>query len=205
LFRRLAFDSASSSRIALPACHSGVVIDVMIAEPGELTQQDLASAEALVRAAFGDSFRTHDWLHGVDGVHVLITEDDALLAHASVVTRTLRYDGEAFATGYVESVAVRSDQQGRGLGRVVMDHTESIIRAQHQLGALNAVESAAPFYAARGWMLWTGHTQADTPDGAVIDTYHPDDRIFVLSMANGAQRFSASLPLICDWRVGDLW
>jgi aminoglycoside 2'-N-acetyltransferase I len=111
------------------------MMDVVIAESGELTQHDLDTAEALVRAAFGESFRAHDWLHGVEGVHVLVTEDDALLAHASVVTRTLRYGSEAFVTGYVESVAVRADQQGRGLGRLVMDHAEAIIRAQHQLGA----------------------------------------------------------------------
>ena len=74
---------------------------------------------------------------------VLITEDDELLAHASVVTRTLRYGIESFTTGYVESVAVRANQQGRGLGRLVMDHAEAIIRASYQLGALNAVESAA--------------------------------------------------------------
>lgn len=91
---------------------------VVIAEPDELTQHDLDTAEALVRAAFGESFRAHDWLHGVEGVHVLITDDNDLLAHASVVTRTLRYSSKAFTTGYVESVAVRADQQGHGLGVV---------------------------------------------------------------------------------------
>lgn len=180
------------------------MVDVKIAGAGELSQDDLDSAEMLVRAAFGDSFRTHDWLHGADGVHVLLTEAGQVLAHASVVTRTLRHDGETFTTGYVESVAVRNDQQGRGLGRVVMDHAEAIIRAEHQLGALNAVDTAAPFYAARGWRPWAGHTQADTPHG-VVDTYDPDDRIFVLPVASSIDRFSESSPLICDWRGGDLW
>ena len=204
-----AADQRSAGRRVVPgvvfsAWHSGPVMEVVIAEPGELTQADMNTAEALVRAAFGDSFRAHDWLHGVDGVHVLVTEQDVLLAHASVVTRTLRYGSESFPTGYVESVAVRADQQGRGLGRLVMDHAEAIIRAEHQLGALNAVESAAPFYAALGWRPWTGHTQADTPDG-VVDTYHPDDRIFVLPTVGTGRRFEETSPLICDWRVGDLW
>lgn len=180
------------------------MIEVVIVEPGELEQSVLAAAEALVRTAFGDNFRTHDWLHGVGGVHVLASEGGELLAHASVVTRTLRHDTEAFTAGYVEGVAVSAEEQGRGLGRVVMDQAEAIIRAQHQLGALNAVESAAPFYAARGWQPWTGHTQADGPCG-VVDTYHPDDRIFVLPTAGTAARFSQDKPLICDWREGDLW
>jgi aminoglycoside 2'-N-acetyltransferase I len=195
----MSFESAS-----LAAWDSGPVVDVVIADADELTHHDLRIAEALVRSAFGNSFRSHDWLHGVDGVHVLVRESGELLAHASVVARNLRSEDEVLATGYVESVAVRADQQGRGLGRVVMDHAEALIRAQHQLGALNAVESAASFYTARGWQLWTGHTQADTADG-VVDTYHPDDRIFILPTATAGHRLSASSPLICDWRVGDLW
>ncbi|WP_163696736.1 GNAT family N-acetyltransferase [Mycolicibacterium sarraceniae] len=135
---------------------------------------------------------------------MLFTEDDALLGHASVVTRTLRYGSEVFVTGYVESVAVRADQQGRGLGSLVMDHAEAIIRAKHQIGALNAVESAAPFYAGRGWRPWFGLTQADTPEG-VVDTYNPTDRIFVLPTVSTGHRFEESAALICDWRAGDLW
>jgi aminoglycoside 2'-N-acetyltransferase I len=180
------------------------VLSVVIARPGALGQDDLDTAEALVRAAFGESFRTHDWLHGVDGVHVLITEEDEVLAHASVVTRTLRYGSDAFATGYVESVAVHPDQQCRGLGSLVMNHAEAIIRGHHELGALNAVESAAPFYAARGWHPWTGPTRADTPDG-LVDTYDPADRIFVFPNTGASRRFLDSAPLICDWRDGDLW
>lgn len=177
---------------------------VLIAEPGELSHDDLATAEALVRSTFGESFRAHDWLHGVDGVHVLVVEDGALLAHAAVVTRTLRHDGDVLSTGYVEGVAVRSDQQRRGLGHFVMDHAESIICTRHVIGALNAVESAAPFYAGRGWQPWDGPTHADTPDG-LVDTYDAADRIFLFTPAGAPRRFEKLKPLICDWRVGDLW
>ena len=189
---------------AMPAWHSGLTVGVLIAEADELSQHDLDAAEALVRLAFGDSFRAHDWLHGVNGVHVLVAEDGVLLAHASVVTRTLRHDGDVFDTGYVEGVAVCGAEQGRGLGRLVMDHTESIIRTRHAIGALNAVEGAAPFYASRGWKPWDGPTQADTPNG-LVDTYDAADRIFLLTPAKAPPGFAKSTPLICDWRVGDLW
>lgn len=187
----------------MPTWHSWLV-DVLIAEPGELSERELDTAEALVRSAFGDSFRAHDWLHGVNGVHVLVREDDVLLAHASVVGRTLRHDGGVFDTGYVEGVAVRADQQGRGLGRLVMDHTESVIHTRHAIGVLNAVESAAPFYASRGWTPWDGATQADTPNG-LVDTYDAADRIFLFTPASASPGFATPIPLICDWRVGDLW
>ena len=91
---------------------------VVTAEPGELSSSDLALAHGLVRSAFGANFRAHDWLHGVDDVHVLVTDDAALLAHAAVVPRTLRHDGEVFETGYVEGVAVRvADSHDAVLGR----------------------------------------------------------------------------------------
>lgn len=176
---------------------------VAIAEAGELSDPDLETAHALVRSAFGTSFRAHDWLHAVDGVHVLVSDDVTLLAHAAVVTRTLRHDGEVFETGYVEAVAVRADQQGRGLGRIVMDHAESLIRTRHRIGALNAVEDAAAFYASRGWQRWDGPTAADTPAGT-LDTHDPTDRIFLLPPPS-VPPLIESKPLICDWRVGDLW
>jgi aminoglycoside 2'-N-acetyltransferase I len=180
------------------------MVEVLIAEPGELSEAQLDTAETLVRSAFGPSFRSHDWLHAVEGVHVALTDGNALLAFAAVVARTLRHNDIALDTGYVEGVAVRADQQGRGLGRVVMDHAETIIRTRHQLGALNAVETAADFYAARGWQRWTGPTQAVGPAG-VFDTYDAADRIYLLRPTSPAQPLGTGTALICDWRPGDLW
>ena len=179
------------------------MVDVSIAGPGQLSASELETAQTLVQSAFGDGFRAHDWLHAIGGQHVLVTEEGILLAHAAVVARTLRHDDVCFDTGYVEAVAVRADHQGRGLGRLVMDQAESLIRACHQIGALNAVEDAAPFYASRGWLPWTGRTQADTP-GGTVDTYDVADRIFLLPPAS-VPSLSPNRPLVCDWRIGDLW
>lgn len=178
--------------------------DVVIAEPGELSPAVLHAAESLVRDAFGASFRTHDWIHGIKGVHVLVTDAGALVAHASVVPRTLWHGAQEFDAGYVEGVAVRGDQQGRGLGRVVMDHAESIIASRHRIGALNAVESAAPFYAARGWQRWTGPTAAQSPTG-VIDTRNEEDCIFLFHVQTQTATWTSTDPVTCDWRTGDLW
>lgn len=183
--------------------HAGMA-DVLIAEPGELLPTQSRAAESLVRDAFGTSFRTHDWIHGIDGVHVLVTDDGALIAHASVVPRILWHNDSQFSTGYVEGVAVRADQQGRGLGRVIMDHAESIIRERHDIGALNAVDTAAAFYAARDWRKWTGPTAALSPTG-LIDTYNEEDCIFVFHPQLPTDTWQSTSPLICDWRPADLW
>ncbi|MGB3485557.1 MAG: GNAT family N-acetyltransferase [Mycobacterium sp.] len=180
------------------------MVEVLIAEPGELGRDQLADAEILVRNAFGSNFRSHDWLHAVEGVHVVATSGTSLVAFAAVVARTLHHNGVAFGTGYVEGVAVRGDMQGSGLGRMVMDRAENIIRSRHQLGALNAVDTAADFYGARGWQPWTGHTQAAGPAG-VVDTYDDGDRIYLLYPGWQAAPLDPTTALICDWRPGDLW
>jgi aminoglycoside 2'-N-acetyltransferase I len=86
-----------------------------------------------------------------------------------------------------------------------MDRAEAIIRTRHQLGALNAVETAADFYAARGWQRWTGPTQAAGPAG-IVDTHDDADRIYLLhANSTQAQSLDTGTALICDWRPGDLW
>lgn len=72
------------------------------------------------------------------------------------------------------------------------------------LGALNAVQSAVPFYAARGWVPWEGPTRADTPEG-VVDTYGAADRILLYTTPSSERPgFTETVPLICDWREGSL-
>lgn len=180
------------------------MVEVVIAEPGELSGAQLNKAEALVRSAFGSSFRSHDWLHAVPGRHVVLTDEDrSMVGFAAVVPRTLHHDRVAFETGYVEAVAVRGDHQGRGLGRIIMDRVENLIRARHQLGALNAVATAAPFYASRGWQLWTGHTQAIGSAG-VVDTFDRADLIYLFGVGERPLP-SPGAALICDWQPGHLW
>lgn len=180
------------------------MVDVLIAEPGELSDTCLAAAEALVRSAFGSSFRSHDWLHAVDGVHVVVSADRALLAFAAITPRILHHNGLPLDTGYVEGVAVRRDQQGQGLGGILMDHAEKVIRTRHKIGALNAIETAAGFYDARGWEPWPGHTQAASPAG-IVDTYDSADRIYLLHPHGQVKALDANVSLICDWRRGDAW
>ncbi|MCV7420278.1 GNAT family N-acetyltransferase [Mycobacterium yunnanensis] len=126
-------------------------------------------------------------------------------ASTELVGRTLWHAGREFSTGYVEAVAVREDQRGRGLGRLVMDHAESVIRDRYTLGGLNAVHAAVPFYAGRGWTPWEGPTAADSP-GGLVDTFDRDDRILLFGApANDGTGLAKDVALICDWRIGDLW
>lgn len=180
-------------------------VEVRSVQSRDADRDDLRAAEQLVKQSFGREFRDNDWRHGLGGTHVFVDDDDGLLvAHAAIVPRVIRHGANELKVGYVEAVAVRPDCQGRGLGRVLMEQVESIVRAEYQLGALNAIKDAVQFYRHRGWALWTGATGALDRAGGVISTDDTEDRIMLLG-----SRFALNLDLrsmlICDQRAGDLW
>lgn len=195
------YTGTSGSRA--PAAHA---FEVRTTQSRDADNDELRAAEQLVKQSFGKEFRDNDWRHGLGGTHVFINDDtNALLAHAAIVSRAIRHGTNALHVGYVEAVAVRSDHQGRGLGRVLMDQIESIVRAEYQLGALNAIKNAVPFYLHRGWTLWTGPTAALDQAGGIVATDDAEDRIMLLSSQLQALGIDRGSTLTCDWRPGDLW
>lgn len=198
--------SATGSAAAQPNTPSGAAVTVRTVQSDDASDSDLCAAEQLVKQSFGAGFRDNDWHHGLGGTHVLVNDaTSTLLGHAAVVSRLIRHGTTALRAGYVEAVAVRSDLQGRGLGRVVMDHVESVVHADYQLGALNAIDTAVPFYLHRGWTLWTGATAAINRAGDIIETTDPEDRIMLLSSTLHSRELDQNAVLTCDWRAGDLW
>jgi aminoglycoside 2'-N-acetyltransferase I len=181
-------------------------VEVRTVQSRDADHDELRAAEQLVKQSFGSDFRDNDWHHGLGGIHVFVNDDtNTLLAHAAIVPRVIRHGSDALHVGYVEAVAVRPDLQGQGLGRLLMDQVESIVRAEYQIGALNAVKDAVPFYRHRDWTLWTGATAALDRAGGIVATDDAEDRIMLLGSKLYSQEIDQSLTLTCDWRPGDLW
>jgi aminoglycoside 2'-N-acetyltransferase I len=72
------------------------------ATTAELGAEELAALRRLVFEAFGGRFDEHDWEHMLGGVHLLVEEDDGVVAHGAVVPRVLVAGGRELRTGYVE-------------------------------------------------------------------------------------------------------
>jgi aminoglycoside 2'-N-acetyltransferase I len=83
----------------------------------------------------------------------------------------------------------------------MMAALERVIRHAYDLGALGATDSAADFYAARGWQQWRGPTSALTPAG-VRRIPEDDGGVYVLPVAVSVDLAG---ELTCDWRDGDAW
>ncbi|WP_244932200.1 GNAT family N-acetyltransferase [Nocardioides sp. W7] len=164
----------------------------------ELSADELTEIRALLDAVFVD-FDDHDWDHGLGGQHALVREDGLLVAHGSLVQRRMLVGGRSLRTGYVESVAVRSDRRRRGLAGQVMAALEALAPA-YDLLALGASDEGVPLYEARGWQPWRGPTSVLGPSGPE-PTPDEDGSVYVL----GGQDVDRDAPIACDYRDGDVW
>ncbi|MDH3250009.1 MAG: GNAT family N-acetyltransferase [Acidimicrobiia bacterium] len=166
------------------------------AVPGELI-----AIRTVIDRAFDGAFTVDDWEHSVGGWHVVAVERSAIVAHASVVGRTLEIDNASFDTGYVEAVATDPDRQGLGFGTAVMRTAAKLIEAHHQLGALSTGEHL--FYERIGWERWQGPTLVRA-GGELIRTPDEDDGIMVMRFGSSTG-VDLSAPIVCEVRPGDIW
>lgn len=166
----------------------------------DLSGDDLAELRDLLLDAFQGSFSDDDWAHTLGGWHVVAT-DDALLAHAAVVERTLQLGARPFRAGYVEAVGTTPAKQGRGIGSKVMRRINRLLQEEYELGALSTGRHA--FYEQLGWQRWRGPTFVRQGDH-LIRTAHEDDGIMVLRYGPSADVI-VTQSISCDSRSGDDW
>jgi aminoglycoside 2'-N-acetyltransferase I len=174
---------------------------IAVRHTADLDDATRSAVRALLDEAFDGDFGDHDWAHALGGAHALVHDGGRLVGHGSVVPRELRHGGRVLRAGYVEAVAVAPDRRRQGVGKLVMDALEEVVRAVYDLGALSASEDGAGLYAARGWLLWEGPTSVRTAEGT-RRTPEDDGSVFVLS---GAVPLDRRGELTCDWREGDVW
>ena len=171
----------------------------------DLDDETREEARRMVTEAFGGDFDDADWEHALGGMHAVICQRGEVIGHAAVVQRRLLYRDVALRCGYVEGVAVRADHRSQGLGGVLMDAVEQVVRGGYHLGALGASELGEPLYTGRGWIRWQGPTSVLAPGGI---TATPDDDGAVYVLPSGlppAVTLDPEEPIACDWRDGDVW
>lgn len=164
----------------------------------------VAELRELFGAAWGsdsDEFTDEDWDHALGGLHFILEDSEAIVAHASVVERELHASGCRLATGYVEAVATWPRHQRRGYGSAVMREVDEYIDQTFQLGALDTGSSA--FYERLGWVAWRGPTFVRT-DSGLIRTPEEDGNVLV-RLTPRSPELDLSAPISCDWRPGDVW
>jgi GNAT superfamily N-acetyltransferase len=101
---------------------------------------------------------------------VLVSIDDALVAHAGVGDRTVAVGGRTVRTGTVGGVSTLPAWEGRGLATLALDAALAFVRDAlgAPFGLLTCRDHMVPFYIRRGWqMLTVAVTFEQPPDGPV--------------------------------------
>lgn len=176
-------------------------MEVRTFETADADPRHLQAARSLMDRAFVGDFSDDDWAHSIGGWHVVAVEDDSIVAHASVVPRSIEVDKRSFRTGYVEAVATDPARQGHGLGTAVMQVIGELIATHHQLGALSTWEHR--FYERLGWERWQGPTYVRDGD-ATLRTVDDDNGIMVLRVGPSLA-VDLRAAISCDRRIGDDW
>jgi aminoglycoside 2'-N-acetyltransferase I len=161
----------------------------------------LEAVRLFVVEAFDRRFSAEDWEHTAGGWRVIAFSGEDPVAHAAVVPRTLRVGERAFEAGYVEGVATRAGQHGRGLGTAVMAEISDLVRRNFELGGLST--SRRSFYQRVGWDPWRGPSFVEH-EGDLIRTPDEDDGIMVLRFGPSAD-VELDAPIVCQSRPGDDW
>jgi aminoglycoside 2'-N-acetyltransferase I len=147
-----------------------------------------------------DDFEDEDWEHAVGGLHFVLEDQGAIVAHASVGERELHTGGHELATGYVEAVATRPTHQRRGHGSAIMREVGAHIDRTFQLGALGGDPA---FYEPLGWTVWEGPTFVRAEAG-LVRTPEEDGSVLVRPTP-ATPPLGLTAPISCDWRPGDVW
>jgi aminoglycoside 2'-N-acetyltransferase I len=179
------------------------VTSVRLVATDALTPAELQAIRELCDAAWpAGHFGDDDWHHALGGTHAVCEEEGEIVAHGSVVPRTLRAGGVDVATGYVEAVATLPVRQRRGFGSAVMRALTGHIDATCPLGAL-CTGVGPTFYERLGWRLWNGPTSV-LVDGVSRRTPDEDGTVMV-RLTPSSPPLDRSQPISCDWRPGDVW
>lgn len=187
------------------ATDPGVPPTVELRPTDALTPDDLAGIRALMDLGWPDpeeAFADEDWEHALGGLHAFVRDPSGrIVAHGSVVPRTLWIGEQPVATGYVEAVATHPDHRRRGLGSAVMEALDAAITERDELGCLGTGEDR--FYARLGWERWAGTLWVRRPGG---DERSPEEEGYVWVLRTPrSPAFTGTEPLTCEERSGDDW
>lgn len=168
----------------------------------ELSAGDVAQLLDLFHRCWPDGeFTPEDADHAMGGVHWIAEAAGRIVAHASVVPRTLEAAGRPLATGYVEAVATHPDWRHRGIASRLLEQANEHIRTGFELGGLGT--GVHRLYTRLGWETWRGPTWVRTASG-LVRTEDEDGYIMVLRTPR-TPKLHGTEALSCDWRPGDAW
>lgn len=166
----------------------------------ETDNTQLEICRSVLNEAFDGDFSEEDWSHTFGGIRFLGFLEKRLIAHGSVVPRTIWMDAIETKVGYVEGIAVEKSYWRRGFGSLLISEITAFCRAEYPISMLSTGEKE--FYRKQGWVDFLGESYVKE-NGIEIRTKEEDEGLMVLLGALS----SLSIPrkVVCETRDGDFW
>ncbi len=123
----------------------------------DIPDEVLREIRRLLDESFAGHFSEDDWEHGLGGWHAVVTDGDAIVAHAAVVPRTIHVADRPIRTGYVENVGTAPAREREGVASQAMVELVAVLRREFDMGALST--GAHRFYERLGWERWESETR----------------------------------------------
>jgi len=100
-----------------------------------------------------------------DHVHVVAYRGDAVIGHAMVSTRWMQPEGHPILrSAYIDAVSVAPAEQGKGVGKAVMQQIASVIQ-DYEIAGLETDKFG--FYESVGWERWPGSLAGRGENGLI--------------------------------------
>ncbi|MCS4276568.1 aminoglycoside 2'-N-acetyltransferase I [Mycetocola sp. BIGb0189] len=132
-------------------------VEIIIRAHTDLTPRDLDRLEALFdreyRADFGPWDADYPYGYAPADTHVMALMDGVPVAHIGFQRRVITVGEREVVVAGVGGVLVSADARGTGLGRRVMLHAQTAMRAADgiEFGYLGCRDEVVPFYESAGW------------------------------------------------------
>ncbi len=102
-----------------------------------------------------------------DNMHVIAYRGDLVIGHAMVSTRWMQPEGHPILrSAYIDAVSVATTEQGKGVGKAVMQQIALVI-SDYEIAGLETDKFG--FYESVGWERWPG-TLAGRGENGLIPT-----------------------------------
>ena len=167
-------------------------------DTGNLPPRILDEVRALCDEAYGVDLAQYFGDIG-PGIHPLGWSGSTLVSHLMWVERVLHPEGgNPLRSAYVELVATRISEQGRGFA------TELMKRLAHEIGSYDAgalSPADTSLYQRLGWQRWPGPLFVRTARGVEAT---PDEEVMVLCPP-GSAALDLAAPLSVDWPPVEVW
>ena len=170
----------------------------------DLVDQVNPETESCIRTlldlAYEGDFSSEDWEHTFGGKYFIGYLGDTIIAHGSVVPRSMFIDGEAITVGYVEAIAVLPSHWRQGFGTQLMQQITKFCQDTYGLSMLSTDENQ--FYKKLGWCQFQGESFARTGE-LEVRTLEEDEGLMLLHGKNSQNR--EIHRAVSESRSGDDW